>query len=198
MNDTLVHKPKTKRGEKTLSKLLSSAEHYFSEKGFHETSIVDITRGAGVALGTYYVYFDDKLSIYQYLLLMYSHDIRKAIAVNLDGVTDRKEAEKIGLRTFLEVIRDRRYIYNIIWESLYIDKNLFIEYYTDFSARYQKTIIDAQEAGEMRDFDPEVGSFMLMGISNFIGLNWVIFKDEDNFDDVVDKAMDIIENGFFD
>lgn len=197
MNSSLVNKPKTKRGEKTLEKLLKSAEQSFSEIGFHSTSIVDITRGAGIGLGTYYVYFNDKLSIYKYLLLMYSHDIRKQIALALDGISDRKEAERVGLKTYLEFISTNKHIYNIIWESLYIDKTLFIDYYTGFGTRYGKQITRAQEEGQMNDFDPEVGSFMLIGIANFIGLNWIMFKDEKDFDYVVNQVIKILDVGMF-
>jgi hypothetical protein len=46
--------PKTARGEKTLAKLLAAAKSEFGDRGFHQTSISDITQAAGVALGTFY------------------------------------------------------------------------------------------------------------------------------------------------
>jgi hypothetical protein len=37
-----------------------------------------------------------------------------------------------------------------------------------------------------------------MGVSNFIGLKYVMFdEDNNNFDGVVDKVMEILENGIF-
>ena len=52
--------PKTKRGRRTREKLLHAAEAEFGESGFADTSIASITQRAGVALGTFYVYFESK------------------------------------------------------------------------------------------------------------------------------------------
>ena len=55
---TLINKPKTKRGRETLNNILSAAAQEIYEKGYHNAGINDITRRAGVASGTFYVYFD--------------------------------------------------------------------------------------------------------------------------------------------
>lgn len=196
--EQLVNQPKTKRGQKTLENIVRAAEELFFEKGYHATSIIDITNEADIALGTFYIYFKDKYSLYKYLLMIYSHDIRKAISVDIKKTHTRYEAEKIGLRAFLQYIRDNKHVYNIIWESLYIDKNLFVEYYENFAQRYIKGLVDAQGKGEVVDVDPMILSYFLMGVSNFIGLKYVMFDEEnEDFDQVVDKVMEILEAGMF-
>ena len=40
--------------------LLDTAFKLFTEKGIHNTSIADIVEQAGVAKGTFYLYFKDK------------------------------------------------------------------------------------------------------------------------------------------
>lgn len=98
--EEMVNIPKTKRGEATLEKICLAAENLFYMKGYHNTSIVDITNDSGIALGTFYIYFKDKYSIYKYLLLRYSHKIRKAIATATNDLETRVDKEKIGLKTF--------------------------------------------------------------------------------------------------
>lgn len=193
----LVNQPKTQRGQATLDRLLKAAEHELYKKGYHATSINDITYKAKVAPGTFYIYFADKLSIYQYLLTSYSHQIRQHIAISVKECRTRKEAERTGLKAFLIFISEHKYIYNIIWESLYIDKNLFIKYYTDFAQYYVKHIEESQAKHEMKMFDPTVIAYMLMGISNFIGLNYVMFSETENFDRVVDEVIQILDQGLF-
>jgi AcrR family transcriptional regulator len=57
--DKATHKvPKTERGRKTLRALLNAAAEEFGEKGFHDAAISQITARAGVATGSFYVYFD--------------------------------------------------------------------------------------------------------------------------------------------
>ncbi|MBW7945869.1 MAG: helix-turn-helix transcriptional regulator, partial [Sphingomonadaceae bacterium] len=50
--------PRTARGRRTQRALLDAAAVEFGEKGFHEGSISGITRRAGVALGSFYTYFE--------------------------------------------------------------------------------------------------------------------------------------------
>lgn len=119
------------------------------------------------------------------------------IAKEIAGIEDRVEAERIGLRAFLLFIAKHKHIYNIIWESLYIDKKLFVDYYTQFAANYARQIKQAQEADEMKRYDPEIVAFVMMGISNFIGLNYIMFKDEKNVDQVVDEVIKILKDGLF-
>ncbi len=196
--ELLVNTPKTKRGEATLEKICQVAQELFYEKGYHNTSIVDITNNAEIGLGTFYIYFKDKYSIYKYLLLRYSHKIRKAIATATEGIDDRLEMERVGLKTFLYYIRENKHAYNIIWESLYIDKQLFVDYYDSFAERYTLGMKAAQKQGEVLDIDPTTLSYMLMGISNFIGLKYVMFdEDDNNIDKVVDDVISIIQRGMF-
>lgn len=195
----IVNIPKTARGQKTLDSIVESAEKLFYEKGYHRTSISDIANESDIALGTFYIYFKDKYNLYKFLLLRYSHEIRKAIAVDISEDASRLKKEEIGLRAFLEYIKKNKHVYNIIWESLYIDKKLFVDYYQNFANRYSKGIMEAQEDGEMLDLDPQIMSFYLMGISNFIGLKYVMFDDdnEEDIEEVVKEVMVLIERGMF-
>lgn len=195
--ESLIKTPKTKRGEMTLQKILDSAEQLFYEKGYHATSISDITSGANVALGTFYIYFNDKYSLYKYLLLYFSHRIRKHIALAIKDSDSRLESEAIGFKAFLEFIREHKSAYRIIWESLYIDYDLFRDYYETFALRYVKGLLEAQIKQEVKDIDPYALAYMLMGMSNFIGLKWVIFDDKKNYDDVVEKIMFVLKEGLF-
>jgi len=192
----LVNLPKTARGQETLNRICLAAEEIFNDKGYYETSINDITHRAKVSAGTFYIYFDSKLSLYRYLLGQYGRRIRRHISQSIAGCKTRREAEREGLRAWLGFVAEHKYVFNITWESLFIDKTLFDDYYANFSAAYVQQLKAAQEKGEVLDIDPEVLSFALMGISNFIGLHWVVFKDEKDVDFVVNEAMKIIDGIF--
>lgn len=191
------NQPKTERGQETLDRLLQEAAQLFSEKGYHRTTIKDITSAAGVGVGTYYLYFEDKYSIYKTLLLQFSHVIRRNIAIRIQGAGNRKEAEKLGIVAFLEATKENPSMYHIIWESLYIDKHLFYDYYTNFAKSYIKQIEYAQSEGQMRPYDPEVVAYMLMGISNFIGLRYALFEEAQDFGKIADEVVRVLDEGLF-
>lgn len=192
----LVNQPKTARGQETLNRICKAAEQLFAEKGYYETGINDITSLAGISSGTFYIYFESKLSLYHYILSQSGHRIRKHISMAVAHCTTRREIEREGLRAWLEFVTQNKYVFNITWESLFIDKSLFDEYYATFSSSYTRRLREAQEAGEIRDIDLEVLSFALMGLNNFLGLHWAVFKEGKDIDYVVDEAMKFIDGIF--
>ena len=92
-------------------------------------------------------------------------------------------------------------MYHVIWESLYIDKQLFIDYYVTFCKAYVKGIDAAKERGEVStEIDSEVLAWTLMGASNFLGLKWGLFEDRPTkleLDRVTESFMRIIDGGTF-
>ena len=92
--------PRTERGRITLRKLLDAAATEFADKGFHEASISGITRSAGVALGTFYTYFDSKDAVFRALVSAEHKEIYRIIdeAEFVDPDSYRTHYETIGAR----------------------------------------------------------------------------------------------------
>ncbi len=87
-----MYKTKTmEKKEEKEQKLLDSAFLLFTEKGFKDTSIQEIVDHAGVAKGTFYLYFKDKYDIQDYLITYKSNELfLKAI----------KHVNKLKIETF--------------------------------------------------------------------------------------------------
>ena len=185
--------PKTERGKTTMNRIIKAAETEFGRRGYHNTSVNDIATRAKVAPGTIYIYFEDKYSLYCHLLKQYGHKIRKNIARHIEGLTDRLEIERAGLLAFLEYVKRYPHMYNIIWESLYINKELFVNYYEDFARRYKAQLDKA--ADELVDMDTMVLAYVFMGVSNFVGLKYVFFDKEADLTRVVDEVMKLMAHG---
>jgi len=197
--DLEVKIPTSRNSIATFNTIIETAVKVFYRKGYHDTTIKDITSEAGVAAGTFYLYFKNKLALYKYVLMEFQHDIRRRISQKVSTVEGRFEKEKIGIRTFIEYAIENPQSYNIIWESLYIDKQLFIDYYSGFAKRYERGLAQSIADGEMHDVDTELVSYILMGVTNFIGLKVLLNLGKNNEDPekVVDAVMNIIKTGIF-
>jgi AcrR family transcriptional regulator len=66
--------PTTDRGRRTREALLRAARRVFEKKGFLEARIVDITRSARVAYGTFYTYFPSKEAVFRELIYRVQED----------------------------------------------------------------------------------------------------------------------------
>ncbi|MCI0356492.1 MAG: TetR/AcrR family transcriptional regulator, partial [Acidobacteria bacterium] len=50
------------------AQILRAAKQVFSQKGFHTASVSDIIERAGIARGTFYLYFESKRDVFDKLL----------------------------------------------------------------------------------------------------------------------------------
>lgn len=83
MEGYIVSKIKEKK-QKKENKLLDSAYKLFTEKGLNNTSIQDIVSDAGVAKGTFYLYFNDKYDLQKKLIIKKSRELFTEAVEKLD------------------------------------------------------------------------------------------------------------------
>ena len=191
-----IHLPKSQITKPTFDALVESAKNLFGKNGYMKTTIGDITKNANVAIGTFYIYFDSKYVVYEYILAKYKKDLKRQLALSTKDCKTREEKEKAGLRTFiLEAVKDP-VCYHLVWESLYINPDLFKKYYSSFAEDYAEAMQKDRE--ELKCDDYQTMAYIFIGISNFMGLQ-AIFNDmgEEEIERIVDNAILMLKNGLF-
>lgn len=187
--------PRTERGRKTLRLLLDAAAAEFGEKGFHESSIVSITQRAGVALGSFYTYFDSKDSLFQALVRDMSAQVRNTVGPVMAAEADRMEGERKGLAEFLTFVRDHKELYRIIDEAEFVDPPSYRAHYENTVSGYVASLRDAAAKGQIRDDVEEVHAWAIVGMNVFLGLRYGVMGEDRNVQDVADIAADLLTNG---
>ena len=191
--------PKTKKAREKFDRIIQAADYHIYTYGFEKASIANITASADVATGTFYLYFKDKLELYHYLLDDYQRRIKEHIKFRSIGCKTREEKERIGLVAWLEFVNENPHTYSIIWQSLAINKDLFIDYYKKFVSSYKKGL--NRDSSQVIDMDLEDLSLMLMGISSFLGLKGMINDEitlsQDEIESTADQIMAALNSGIF-
>lgn len=187
--------PKTARGRQTRDKLLQAAELEFGKLGFHDASVSGITKEAGVALGTFYTYFESKEEIYRALVGYMSHRVRSYIAERVAGSPDRVSTERDGLKAYLEFVREHPGLYRIIAEAEFVANDAFVEHYTGIASAYTANLTSASERHEIRDGDFEIWSWAMMGMMVFLGMRFSEWDQEMDPEDIATRAGDLIAEG---
>lgn len=190
-----LHKPATPRGQRTRQRLLEAAETVFGEKGFENASIFEITRKAGVAQGTFYIYFPDKRAAFRELVKELNHLVRKDIAVAVSGVSDRMEAEWLGFQAFFKFILRRPNLYRIIRQAEFVDYDIFQWHYAHFSEGYRRNLEEAAGQGQIKQLDAETLAYCFMGISEFLGMRWCLWRNKLPPRKVMDTMFELIGRG---
>lgn len=189
------NRPVTSRGQKTRQRILDAAEGLFGERGYERTGVVDICQRAGVAQGTFYLYFTDKKATLVELVKELSHKLRLEIAQAVQGASDRAETERVGFRTFLNFLTKHRDLYRVVRQAEYVDEEVFRWYYRRMAQGYARGLADAMKAGQIRSLDPECLAYCLMGIGDFLGMRWVLWEKEPPSDKIFEDLMTFILHG---
>lgn len=184
------------KGEATRQRLMAAAEEIFGTRGYHAASISDITRRAGVAQGTFYLYFDSKLEIFRALVQEISHNLRRATTAAIAGVTDRREAEMRGFQVFFAFLQQHRNIYKVVRECEFVDEELFRWYYQRMAEGYRRRLAEAQERGQVRPLDPETLAWCFMGVAHMLGIRYVLWDEPGAVDRVFPDVMAFLAHGF--
>lgn len=187
--------PTTARGEATRRRLLDAAEQEFGLKGFHAASVSSITRRAGVAQGTFYLYFPSKETALSELVRHMGRELRRTLADATRDAGDRLEVERVGLRAFVHFSLRNKNLYRIVMQSQFVDERIYREYYQTLADAYTDGLEGAQARGEIRAGDPESQAWALMGVAHFLGLRFAIWQDREPPDEVMDAVMDVVLHG---
>lgn len=186
--------PRTARGEKTRRKLLEAAEHVFAEHGYTEASVSRITDRAGVGQGTFYLYFDSKLELFEELVEDLNHRVRQAMSEGAAGATTRLEAERAGFAAFFRFTAEHPALYRVVREAEFVSPESLRLHYTRIVEGYIDGLRQAQLDGDIGDVDPTVAAWALMGIGELIGMRWVLWDETTSAvpDHVLDEMMRFI------
>lgn len=192
---TSPRKKLTLRGQKTRAELLEAAELVFGERGFEHTSISEITRRAGVALGTFYVYFPHKQAIFVELVDELGQRLREALREGVKGHSTRLEIERAGFRAFFVFAARHRNLYRIVRQAEFVDEAVYLRYYRGLAQAYAKGLTRAMDTQDIGRFDAEVIAYALMGIADFIGMRFVVWESPDQLDRVTEDVFEFVQHG---
>ena len=171
--------PRTARGVETKRKLIEAAEQVFSRVGYADASISRITDAAGIGQGTFYLYFDSKLQIFNELVEDLNHRVRLAMSAASAATENRIDSERAGFRAFFHFTADHPALYRVIREAEFVSPGALRLHYTRIVEGYIAGLRAAGAAGEISDIDPTVAAWALMGIGEMIGMRWVLWGDDE-------------------
>jgi len=153
----------------TRKRLLSEGRALFGQKGYFETNIQEVTSNAGLAIGSFYRYFDSKESFYRQVIRDVGKDVRHFISINLGKEINRVERELRGLWHFILFLSMDQHCYNIVREAEFVLPDEVRDYYDAFHNGYVK-----RDDKSSKHSSPTYVEFMI-GIAHYLGIE-VIFN----------------------
>ncbi len=168
MKGIILSKIEEKKQEKE-NKLLLSAYKLFTEKGINTTSIQDIVDDAGVAKGTFYLYFKDKYDLQNKLIIKKSQQLFKEALDNLNkNVIINFEDQLIFIIDYIiNIVSNDKTLINFIEKDLslgiYSDVNEIIN---DNKTGIKEIFIKGLKKHNIKLKNPDVTLFMIIELTS--------------------------------
>lgn len=99
-----IYKPKQKRSEATMDKILDTALNLFCLKGYYNVSTNEVAKEANISIGNLYFYFPNKEEIFIQILERYFRSFMEIHEAFLKEINTLEDNPKIFLKRLMEVI----------------------------------------------------------------------------------------------
>jgi len=169
--------------------LFLAAYDLFLKNGIEKTSIDDIAKNAGVAKGTFYLYFNDKYDILNKLILQKSNEIiREALAkTNNSGIKDFRERTLFFIDYIINYLKHNTSLLKIINKNiswgLYRKAIMKPESYDDVKRVLDIFIKNLTNEGMGKE-EAEMTLFMIIELVGSICFTTIIFREPTDIESI--------------
>lgn len=177
------------KAEGTKARIVDAAEEVFGSRGYHASSVVEITKRAGIGLGTFYLYFPSKLEIYRYLLRDRQQEFIEAARRAYADAADQRGVVERAFSAFFDWISARPAVLRLLREAEFVDASLGVDLYAVPAEEFRSRLSKAVDHGYIEPVDPEVLAWCLMGMAEFVTLRWIVWAGTAEMDPERFKAF---------
>ncbi len=186
--------PSTRHYDEKLQQILKTSAKIFAEKGFHRTSIRDISRATGMSLAGLYYYFRTK----EELLFLIQEQCFLTLLQRWEKTAGLKGDVRARIRTFVEnhlgfflhnmyemkvMAHEDEFLTGEFQEKILVLKRRYVKILMDLIGELQK-----QEGG--KGIDLRAATFSLFGMMNWI-YTWYHPKRDLSIPELMDQMLRI-------
>ncbi len=150
--------------------ILHSAREVFAKRGYHQATIDEIVAHAGVARGTFYLYFEDKRAVFADLIDRFSAKLSMAIVsikIDDDKAQDVSEQVRQNIRAIIATcLADRTMTRILFTDALGLDSDFDRKLGTFYDTLVQiltESLKEGQRLGIVGDGEPRVLAYLSLG-----------------------------------
>jgi AcrR family transcriptional regulator len=186
------------------AQLLEAARSVFGSKGYHAATVDDITRAAGVAKGTFYLYFTEKRTIFYELITCFFELITEAgKSVGADEVQTREDffrrLEQAG-HQLARIFADNRDLVRLTYrESMGMDEKLesmVRRFYRQMAQVEADNVRLGVKLGLFRDdIHPLLAAYAHIGMVERVLLQWLSDRSFPEIPDLVGQVIELAHRG---
>ena len=187
--------------EHTRVRIINSAKKLFSEQGYQKTTIVDISRQAGLSEAALYEYFQGKEDLLLTIPDLWVSELLHDLDDQLFGVRGAENKLRKYLWWYLRRIEQSPLDAKIVYLFLKTNANfLNTEVYANVKKLYAYLVDifeEGQKEGEMKpDLNPRIARDIFVGTMDHIITRWVLKDMSYSLFDNLDQTFNLLVGAF--
>ncbi|AHC15349.1 TetR/AcrR family transcriptional regulator [Salinispira pacifica] len=199
-SDLAEHKPSIEIPEKfaevedsypedSRERLIQTGMKLIGSRGYHDIGVADIVRVSGLAVGTFYTYFDSKEQFFSIIIDQIGKQTRHYLSRQAMTHGNRLEQEIYGVWHFLSFFNVHTEYYSIVREAEFVGKPWVREYYNAFEEGYMQNL--TLFPSEQR----RIAANFLMGLSHYVGIEALLNKRIINIPGFISELSNLLCKG---
>jgi AcrR family transcriptional regulator len=182
--------------------ILNHARDVFAKRGYHAAKIDDIVAAAGVARGTFYLYFEDKRGIFEEIVDRVLARIGMTIETVDPHDPNRSVADQVreNIRRIVGILLEDRattkiFLSDAIGVDPLFDRKLQ-SFYDELATLLQSSLEDGQALGIVVEGDAKLYSYLTLGALKELLYQVVLRGWEQPVDLLVDAMFAFLRDGY--
>jgi AcrR family transcriptional regulator len=181
--------------------ILAAAKAVFAARGFHDTTIADVAKAAGISYGSIYWYFESKDALFHALMDHQEQALRAHVEATVGQLTavDNVDLFRESVRATFEFFEADRDVVKLLFRDSLVLGDRFDRHlagiYEGFIADIEKTIAVAQAAGLVVEAPPRMIAFSVAALVSQLALRRLTTDDGLPADVVADFVVTMLVDG---
>ncbi len=182
--------------------ILNHARDVFAKRGYHAAKIDEIVSAAGVARGTFYLYFQDKRGIFEEILDRVLARIASTIETVVPTDPDRSVADQVreNIRRIVGILLEDRattkiFLSDAVGVDPLLDQKLQ-SFYDELATMLQGSLRDGQALGIVVEGDARLYSYLTLGALKELLYQVVLRGWDQPVDLIVDAMFAFLRDGY--
>jgi TetR/AcrR family fatty acid metabolism transcriptional regulator len=194
-------KNNSKKSEQTRSRIIDSARILFAEQGYQKTTIVDISKQAGLSEAALYEYFQGKEDLLRMVPDLWVSELLRDLEGQLFGIQGAVNKLRKYLWWYMRRVEQSPLDANIVY--LFLKTNagfLHTEVYSNVKKLYSYLVDIFEEGastGEFKpDLEPRIARDIFVGIMDHIITRWLLKDRSYSLFDDLETIFSLVIDGF--
>jgi TetR/AcrR family fatty acid metabolism transcriptional regulator len=187
--------------EKARDRIIQSAKKLFAEQGFQKTTVVDISKQAGLSEAALYEYFQGKEDLLLTIPQLWVSELIEGMEEQLFGIKGANNKLRKYLWWYLRRVEQAPLDAKIVYLFLKTNANfLKTEVYSNVKKLYAYLLDifeEGRRSGEMKpDLDPYIARDIFVGTMDHIVTRWLLRDMSYSLFDNLEEIFDLMVNAF--